>query len=74
MCKPSKSSNTKRIHLNTYMDRAEFISSKTDTKQRLGELFIYAPTKLESSMFPLLCISVRAPLLDYQQQTAYLQA
>lgn len=47
----SKSSGTKRMisvgSLSNF-ERAEFISAKTDTKQRLGELFIYEPTKLES--------------------------
>ncbi|CAD8079402.1 unnamed protein product [Paramecium sonneborni] len=64
----SKSSGTKRLisvgSLSNF-ERAEFISSKTDTKQRLGELFIYEPTKLEMFGLRQQIVSTRIPKFDH---------
>ncbi|CAD8175204.1 unnamed protein product [Paramecium octaurelia] len=64
----SKSTGTKRLisvgSLSNY-ERAEFISSKTDTKQRLGELFIYEPTKLEMFGLRQQIVSTRIPRFEH---------
>ncbi|CAD8119935.1 unnamed protein product [Paramecium sonneborni] len=52
--------SSKRIFsLDSNFEHAEFISARTDTKQRLGELFIQHPTKLE--MFGLRQVSSKIP-------------
>ncbi|CAD8154641.1 unnamed protein product [Paramecium octaurelia] len=64
----SRSTGTKRLisvgSLSNF-ERAEFISSKTDTKQRLGELFIYEPTKLEMFGLRQQIVSTRIPKFDH---------
>ncbi|CAD8204520.1 unnamed protein product [Paramecium pentaurelia] len=52
-------SSKRMVSLDSNFEHAEFISARTDTKQRLGELFIQHPTKLE--MFGLRQVSSKIP-------------
>ncbi|CAD8125146.1 unnamed protein product [Paramecium sonneborni] len=58
-------SSKRMICLDQNFEHAEFISARTDTKQRLGELFIQHPTKLE--MFGLRQVSSKIPKFKHSK-------
>ncbi|CAD8112446.1 unnamed protein product [Paramecium primaurelia] len=58
-------SSKRIVSLDSNFEHAEFISARTDTKQRLGELFIQHPTKLE--MFGLRQVSSKIPKFKHQK-------
>ncbi|CAK67054.1 unnamed protein product (macronuclear) [Paramecium tetraurelia] len=58
-------SSKRMCSMDSNFEHAEFISARTDTKQRLGELFIQHPTKLE--MFGLRQVSSRIPKFKHKK-------